>query len=323
MLNSLASNEHAVDKHQLLNHPTLYLISLSTGSAASAHQVNQQRAAMPATAADQDSFQDVFLQPEVSHSSPIRRRGRSSGHIPPAAASADLADLLKDYNALSARCKASEQQLAQARRELSKERQRSRQLRASYDALTLGSLHTGRQQHQHRASTVAPSSAPFAHGADSHPEPHIESHRIINESPTHTNSSSSNNSSLEDVRLGGPLQLPLAAARASAGCLPLGPLMAGPAANRAHRWSTDTHVADQARSSATSSSSTRSSLTKTLPSCQEGSPVACQPQQPTAVAPAGTPAIAACTDKEAARTDGTQVTDYVMWPSWHSAYVAS
>lgn len=296
-----------------------HFIFLFTCSAVSAHQMSQHRAAMPAPAADQDSFQDAFLQPEVSHSSPIRGRGRSSGHLPPAAASADLADLVKDYSALSARCRASEQQLAQARRELSKERQRSRQLRASYDALNLGSLHSGRQLHQHTASTVAPHGRPPVHGYDSQLEPHILSHRIINESPVHTNSSSSsNNSSLEDVQLHDPLQLPHAAARPPAACLPLGPLMAGAAANKAHRWSTDTNVADQARSSATSSSSsTRNSITKALSPCQEGSPVAHQPQPAAAAAGACTAEDVAGTDGQAVTVlaDGIQVIVCIVWPA--------
>lgn len=184
-------------------------------------------------AADQDSSQDAFLQPPVSHSSPIRRRSKGSGdshqHI---AASADLADLVLDYNALSARCQASEQQLARAKRELSKERQRTRQLRASYDALNLSAMQLqGRQLHQHLASTA---------GSLQEGPAHAGQHGSL------TSSSSQEQLLMHASNPGVALQQP---SSHPLGTGPTGDTQAGGAAGRYYRWSTDTEIADQGSNS--------------------------------------------------------------------------
>lgn len=189
---------------------------------------------------DQGSCQDAFLQPQVSHSSPIKTRDRGSHDHNPhvAAASADLADLVRDYNALSARCQASEQQLARTRRELCKERQRSRHLRASCDALTMNHMQLGRELQQQRAS-IAGSILPPGHQ---------DGLSALAGSGQRGSYSSSNSSSQEHM-------LPPMCPRPMQhdGYIPGGwsparsAQQAGAAASRYHRYSTDTEVADQSR----------------------------------------------------------------------------
>jgi hypothetical protein len=181
------------------------------------------------TAADQDSSQHAVLQPQVSHSSPIRRRSKGSSasnqHI---AVSADLADLVRDYNALSARCQASEQQLARTRRELNRERQRSRQLRVSYDALNLSAMQS-RQLHQDVASTAG----------------------SLQDGPAHARQRVSLTSSSHEQLLmhASNPQVSLQPCSHPLGTSPVGEAQAGGAAAKHHRWSTDTEVADQGSNS--------------------------------------------------------------------------
>ena len=209
--------------------------------------------------ADQDTSKDAFLQPQRSPSSPVRHRSKDSAHhmdtVAPAAASADLSDLVRDYNALSARCQASEQQLARIRLELSKERQRSRQLMASYDALTLRNLNVGRQL-QHRASTEGPLQDTLQ-AADE-----LLNHRPP--APTQPGQGSEHRSSsrgtdswqLLNAQDSSTQQQQHPAAHCDAAAIAVGPLsqamLANAAAGRYRRWSTDTEVVDQGKSNSSS-----------------------------------------------------------------------
>lgn len=199
--------------------------------------------------------EDAFLQPEKSNSSPIRRRTNKShalhrstatagwggeavfADLPPrqpavpvVAASADLADLMRDFNALSARCHSSEKQLAAAKRALMKERARNQQLRAS-----LSTLHNGQPQgqdsHSHTQLPGRATAGLAGQQAAAHPQPPFDDGGSTPDQQAQQNATRG---------AGG------AAAAATGQQQAAAPgVMAGVQSHPRCRWSTDTAVADQ------------------------------------------------------------------------------
>lgn len=168
---------------------------------------------MHSHSADQDA-----PQPQVSPSSPSWRgsKARRQQHHS-LAASADLSDL--------------EQQLARARRELSRERQRSRQLRASCDALALSNMRLAQHAQQLEQRAIGFSLLPEQHGPSAAAGVNKAVQSRLPAGSNHDQAAQKAGST--DAALVGADAVPAA---------PIGRYSH-------HRWSTDTSIADQGSSS--------------------------------------------------------------------------